>query len=83
MLVEVCTDHTDAAGIIGRTAAHLMFLGHIVEMDPLAADAGYDTLGTQDLPILAAVQRSKDLLQIFFAVLLTVSSPQEVNTSSA
>src|SRR5699024_4600610 len=63
-LVQLGTDHAQAAGNIRSAAAHVGFAGHMVKVDP-AIRAGQDALGAQHHAVLAAVQlfqRVADLL---------------------
>ena len=62
MLAELGADDAQAAGIVSGAAAHLMFFGHIVKMEPLAALGRNNALGAQDHTVLAAVQGSQDPL---------------------
>ena len=65
MLAELGADDAQAAGIVGGAAAHLMFFGHIVKMEPLAALGRNNALGTQDRAVFAAIQRRKDRRNFF------------------
>ena len=64
MLVQISADHAQAAGVVGGAEAHLVLLGHVVEVEPLAVGSGHDALGTDDLAVVAAIQRREDLVQL-------------------
>ena len=64
MLVQMGADHAQAAGVVGRAEAHLMLLRHIVEVEPLAVASGHNALGTDDLAVVAAIQRREDLVEL-------------------
>ncbi len=69
ILFQLGADDAQTAGVVRRAAAHLMLLGHIVEVQPLAAVGGRDdTLGPQDRAVFAAVQRRQDALQLRLGV---------------
>ena len=64
MLVQIGADHAQAAGVVGGAEAHLVLLGHVVEVEPLAVGSGHDALGTDDLAVVAAIQRREDLVEL-------------------
>ena len=64
MLVQIGADHAQAAGVVGGAEAHLVLLGHVVEVEPLAGGSGHDALGADDLAVVAAIQRREDLVEL-------------------
>ena len=64
MLAELGADDAQSAGVVGGAIAHLVLLGHIVKVQPLAALGADDALGAQDGTVFTAVQRRQDALDL-------------------
>ena len=64
------TDDAQAAGVVGGAIAHLVLLGHIVKVQPLAVGGGHDALGPQDGAVFAGVQGCQNAVDIRLGELL-------------
>src|SRR5574344_1258549 len=58
--VQLGADDAPPAGVVRRAEAHLMLLGNIVKVQPLAALCGHNALGPEDGAVGAGIQLRED-----------------------
>ena len=62
--MQLAADDAQAARHVRRALAHLVLLGDVVEVEPLAVAAADDALRAHDLAVVAGIQRGEDALKL-------------------
>ena len=75
VLLQLGADDAQAAGVVGGAIAHLVLLGHIVKVQPLAVGGGHDALGPQDGAVVAGIQSRQNAVDIRLGELLGSPRP--------